>query len=271
MSRALIGYSGFVGGTLRRQASFDACFRSTDIETIGGRSFELVVCAGAPAEKWKANADPAADWANLERLMRALETVRADRAVLVSTVDVYATPRGVDEDTPTFPQDAQPYGRHRLLLEQFFAARFDTVVARLPGLYGQGLKKNIIYDLMHGNMLDRINPRAVFQFYGLPRLWSDIQRALEARLPIVNFATEPVSVGDVARAAFGVELPDRTDLAAVTYDVRTRHATAFGAHGCYLEDRSVVLAGISEFVRQEHGRQALALAEAAGAARAQGS
>ena len=51
---ALIGYSGFVGGNLLRQRSFDACFNSSNIEAIAGRSFDLVVCAGAPAEKWKA-------------------------------------------------------------------------------------------------------------------------------------------------------------------------------------------------------------------------
>lgn len=262
MSRALIGHSGFVGGTLCRQTTFDACYRSVDIEAIGGRSFELLVCAGAPAEKWKANADPDADWANLQRLMRVLETVRTDRAVLVSTVDVYASPREVDEDTPTSPDEAQPYGRHRLLLERFFAERFDTVVVRLPGLYGRGLKKNIIFDLLHGNMLDRINPRSVFQFYGLDRLWPDLERALAARLRLVNFATEPVAVDDVARSAFGTELPARPDLPVAAYDVRTRHAAAFGARGPYLQDRAEVLAGIARYVAEERARVAPASAPA---------
>ena len=59
-STALIGYTGFVGSNLLRQRPFDACFNSSNIDQIAGRSFDLVVCCGARAEKWKANADPEA-------------------------------------------------------------------------------------------------------------------------------------------------------------------------------------------------------------------
>ena len=38
MVSALIGSTGFVGGTLMRQTRFDEQFHSTDIETIRGRS-----------------------------------------------------------------------------------------------------------------------------------------------------------------------------------------------------------------------------------------
>ena len=41
-SSALIGYTGFVGSTLLKQRSFDACFNSANIDQIAGRSFDLV-------------------------------------------------------------------------------------------------------------------------------------------------------------------------------------------------------------------------------------
>ena len=69
MTDALIGYSGFVGGTLLRQRAFEARYRSTNIGSIAGGEFELVVCAGAPAQKWIANRDPEAD-----RLKAEIET-----------------------------------------------------------------------------------------------------------------------------------------------------------------------------------------------------
>lgn len=60
----LVGASGFVGGVLSRQRTFDAGYTSRSIADIAGERFDTVVCAGAPAAMWKANADPDGDWAN---------------------------------------------------------------------------------------------------------------------------------------------------------------------------------------------------------------
>jgi hypothetical protein len=60
MSSALIGHTGFVGGNLRRQGSYDELYNSKNIESIAERSFDLVVSAGAPAAKWIANREPEA-------------------------------------------------------------------------------------------------------------------------------------------------------------------------------------------------------------------
>ncbi len=51
MTSALIGFSGFVGSTLLKQAYFESLYRSTNIGEIEGQSFNTVVCAGAPAQK----------------------------------------------------------------------------------------------------------------------------------------------------------------------------------------------------------------------------
>src|SRR5258706_4323211 len=92
LSSALIGYSGFVGSTLLRQRSFDCIFRATNANELLGRHFGLVVCAAAPAQKWLANREPAADWHNIERLIQNLRSIRADRFVLISTIDVFKQP-----------------------------------------------------------------------------------------------------------------------------------------------------------------------------------
>src|SRR3954468_23314903 len=96
-SSALIGYTGFVGSNLLRQRKFEDCFNSSNIDQISGRNFDIVVVAGARAEKWKANADPAGDLDNIESLIKALTRVNASRVVLISTVDVFLNPVGVDE------------------------------------------------------------------------------------------------------------------------------------------------------------------------------
>ena len=49
MPNALLGYTGFVGTTLRAQTQFDALYNTQNIADIRGRHFDLVVCAAAAA------------------------------------------------------------------------------------------------------------------------------------------------------------------------------------------------------------------------------
>lgn len=256
MARALIGYTGFVGGNLLRQTTFDDTFRSTDIETIRGRSYDLVVVSGARAEKWLANKEPVRDAEGIRKLTDSLAEVRAKHVVLISTVDVYPKPIEVDEDTPVDPSQATAYGRHRFELEEFVRQRFDTTILRLPGLFGTGLKKNIIYDFLHGNAVDAICPDSVYQFYGLDRIWRDIETARGAGLKLVNLATEPVSVRDVAREGFGMDFVNPKATNAARYDMRTRYAERFGGANGYVENRRQVLDAIRAFVDAERRRTA---------------
>src|SRR5512143_1564479 len=253
-SAALIGYTGFVGSNLLRQHSFDACFNSSNIEQIAGRGFDLVVCCGARAEKWKANAEPERDLDNIERLTRALEQVNARKVVLISTVDVFLNPVDVDEDSPTPTAGLAAYGRNRRRLEQIVASRFDALIVRLVGLFGPGLKKNAIYDLLHDNNVEAIDSRGVFQFYDINRLWGDVELALENELPLVHLPTEPVSVADVARAGFGIEFANEVNPAPACYDIHTRYASVFGGSNPYVERRADTLAKIAAFVSAERGR-----------------
>jgi nucleoside-diphosphate-sugar epimerase len=257
MAEALIGCTGFVGGNLLRQAAFDDLYHSRNIADIRGRRYERLVCAGARAEKWKANQDPEGDRRGLRVLTDALEHVEARQVILISTVDVYPEPVGVDEDTPIDAARATAYGRHRFELEQFCTARFDTLVVRLPGLFGPGLRKNVIYDLLNNNQVHKINAANAYQYYNLDRLWADVQTALRLGLRTVNFATEPVATAEVAARCFGRALPAPAVLqAGVQYDFRSRHASRFGGSGGYLYHRDQVLAELQRFVAAEQGRRA---------------
>lgn len=226
---ALIGWSGYVGTTLRLQRGFGAMFRSSDIAAIRGREFDTVVCAGAPAQKWIANRDPAGDAARIDGLIDHLSTVRCRRFVLISTVDVFADPLGVDEDTPVRTEGLHAYGLNRRRLELAVQDRFaGHLVVRLPGLVGPGLRKNAVYDLAHDNEVHKIDSRGVFQFYPMVCLWADLQAALAAGLGLVHLTAEPLSVAEIARDAFGREFRNEVAPVPARYDMRTRHAAAFG-------------------------------------------
>lgn len=252
MNNALIGFSGFVGTTLLKQADFTGLYRSTNISEIAGRSYDTVVCAGAPAQKWIANRDPVDDRMKIEQLVSHIAQVKCKRFILISTVDVFDKPIGVDEATPVVEEGLHAYGLHRRMLEKYVESRFDNhLTVRLPGLVGPGLRKNVIYDFLNDNNLHAIESRSVFQFYPMVNLWLDIQSAVNAKLALVHLTAEPISVADVAREGFGKSFEQVLDQPPVVYDMRTRYAESFGGMGSYQYDRMHTLLAIRAYAQSE--------------------
>ena len=242
MTTALIGHSGFVGSNLLARRPYDFLYRSTDIDTIRGHSFDHVVCAGVQAMKWWANLHPEEDMAGIERLLQPLAEVKAARFTLISTIDVFPQPRNVDEDSPISRDGHHAYGLHRLGVEQRIVAMFpETVILRLPGLFGPGLKKNVIFDLLHDNNLDKVHPGGVFQYYDLRRLADDIDRAWALGIPLLNVSSEPVSTSEIRDRFFPGKSLAATGPAPAGYDMRSKHAAAWQGNDGYLYSRETVL------------------------------
>jgi dTDP-4-dehydrorhamnose reductase len=252
MSNALIGYTGFVGTTLLKQSSFASLFRSTNIAEIEGQAFDTVVCAGAPAQKWIANRDPEQDAARIQGLIGHLRTIRCKRFILISTVDVFKSPVGVDEDSVVDTSGLHAYGLNRRILEQFVEHHFaEHVIVRLPGLVGPGLRKNVIYDLLNDNDVHKIESRSVFQFYPTANLWYDIDIVVANKLRLVHLTSSPVSVADVARQGFGIALDNRLEAPPATYDMRTRHAMLFGGSGAYQYSARETIQAVRMYAQSE--------------------
>ena len=147
---ALVGYTGFVGSVLANARAFDKVFNSKNIQDIAGQKFDTIVCAGAPASMWNANQNPSGDRANLAKLASALIAAQADRIVLVSTIAVFDDiSAGYTESSARYEQK-RAYGWHRHELEVTLADHFPRLhILRLPALFGRGLKKNFIFDLIN--------------------------------------------------------------------------------------------------------------------------
>lgn len=246
MRRALIGHSGFVGGNLARQMHFDELFNSANIGEIRGRSFDEIWCAGVPAVKWAANKDPEGDERAIGRLMEPLLAARTGALVLISTVDVFDPAVDVDESTPVRTDGLHPYGLHRYQVERKLAAHFKTTVVRLSGLFGRGLKKNAIYDLIKGNNLSQLDSRAVYQFYLLDHLGGDIALAREAGIRLLHLASEPVGIAEVAEALLGRPFVNLVSDRPARYDFKSLHAGLWSAKD-YRFSKAQVLAQIKDF------------------------
>jgi hypothetical protein len=249
----LIGHTGFVGGNLARQCAFEDCYHSRNIEQIRGRSYDLLVCCGVSAVKWQANRFPVEDRAAIDRLLDNLAYVTATRAVLISTVDVYPVAEGVDESFDPHTQSNHAYGTNRLHVEDTIRQLFNRAhVVRLPGLFGPGLKKNVIYDLLHDNCLEAIHPRSTFQYYDVRLLWKDLQVVMRDDLRLVNFATEPIETREIVhRYCPGKQIGSLAARPAA-YDMRTRYAEHFGGSCGYLYAAEQVLAHLGDWIREDN-------------------
>ncbi len=252
MNDALIGYTGFVGTTLLKQRYFSSQFRSINIGEIAEKAFDLVVCAGAPAQKWIANSEPDADLKNIERLMDILKTVRCRTFVLISTVDVFKKPIGVNENTPIDEECLHPYGLHRRLLEKLVEEQFPShLIVRLPGLVGPGLRKNIIFDFLNNNNLHAIDSCGVFQFYPMVNLWYDIQISLRAKIKLIHLTAEPISAAEISAEGFGKPFDQKISTSVASYDLQSVHAEIFGGNEPYQYSKRETIQSIRSYAQSE--------------------
>ncbi|MDR2612832.1 MAG: NAD(P)-dependent oxidoreductase [Deltaproteobacteria bacterium] len=147
---SLVGYTGFVGSNLAAKHPFDGLYNSRNVSSAFGTRPDLLVYAGVPAEMYLANTDPAADLAVIENAAENIRRIEPKALALISTIAVLDDPVGAYEDCPVDPSRLTAYGRHRHRLEWLARGIVDDChVLRLPALFGRGIKKNFIYDIMH--------------------------------------------------------------------------------------------------------------------------
>lgn len=187
---ALVGCSGFVGSSLSRQHNFLAQFNSRNVAAASGKLFDTVVCAAAPGSMLEANRLPERDKAAIDKLIEALSRLNAKQFVLVSSIAVLHDLGGHCDESTTRFQEALPYGTHRRFLETFCAAHFPRcLIVRLPALFGPGLKKNFIFDVMNptpsflpparlDQLLQALSPSLATLVRELYR-WHDVLRMFE--------------------------------------------------------------------------------------------
>lgn len=300
----LVGYTGFVGSNLDRSAHFDCRVNSRTVQTAYGLKPDLLVYAGVRAEKYLANQEPEKDMRLIRDAIENIKKINPKKLVLISTIDVYKNPVDVDEDSPIDVDNLLPYGRNRYFLEQWCRENIDDcMVVRLPGLYGNNIKKNFIYDYINiipsmirnerfqlltvsdeflksyyvkldngfyrcrdlneeekkilrtyllksgFTALNFTDSRAVFQFYPLKRLWSDIMEGESAGIALLNLSTEPIGVSVLYEFLSGKKFENELDGMIPYYNFKSKYASSvFGGSNGYLLDRKYIMQDIKRFI-----------------------
>lgn len=149
MTTAIVGYSGFVGQNLCSSHLFDARYNSKNIADAFGSEPDMLVYAGIRAEMFTANHYPEKDLENIQDAIENIKKINPKKLVLISTISVYPIFEG-DEMTSVDGKEGSAYGRNRRYLEKWVEENIkDYLIIRLPALYGIGIKKNFIFDMIH--------------------------------------------------------------------------------------------------------------------------
>lgn len=252
MISGLIGSSGFVGGNLSQKISFNFYYNSKNISDARGINFDLIICAAPSAVKWKANKYPEEDFQIIEKLKRDIQYIKTKKFVLISTVDVFKTPIHVNEDTIPDIEDLHPYGKHRVYLEDFTQKTFfDSSIIRLPALFGDGLKKNFIFDLMHNNCLELTHKDSSFQYFYLNKLWGIIKFVIENNISILNVSSEPIKSDELAFRCFQKDFKNITESPPITYDMKSKYDSLLGGSNGYLFSKDTIFTDLREYLKKQ--------------------
>lgn len=249
-SRAIVGYSGFVGSNLLQFYKFDYFYNSKNFHEAKNMEFDELFFCGIPAVKWYANKFPEEDYNVIHNIKSILETVKAKKIILISTIDVYEYPNSeMNENYECDIINNNTYGKNRYLFEDFIKKKFENYnIIRLPALFGKGIKKNVIYDLIHNNQIENISKNTYFQWYDLNWLKNDIDIILKNNILVCNLFTEPLSTLEIIKL-FDYPIEDFKNKSELVYNIKTKYSNLFDSSiEGYVRDKTSVLHNLKVFL-----------------------
>ena len=177
---AIVG-EGLIGKRLAKFVNPTHTFNSKTLLDLLMNEYDTVYVAAPSGNRIWASENPGFDQASIGLLIRNFLVTRCNRIVLMSTGDTQVRPDS-------------GYGKNRLELETAVRGRFENhYIIRLPGLIGNDITKNILYDIKHKTeWVSKINGAIKQQWYPLDDLEYDIPKIINDDERIVNLGSEPI-------------------------------------------------------------------------------
>ena len=238
---ALIGYTGYVGSYLATKLKNADLYNSKNIGDIVGKKYDNIYFAGLPATKWLVNLNPENDLKNMLDIQYLLSTCEIKRFILISTIDVYDKNKPEqDEDSHYYTDES--YGKHRRIMEQWVIDNYNYNILRLPALFGIGLKKNALYDILTNNITCKINLFDKYQWYYLDDLMDDIKFVITNDIKCINLFSEPILMKTILNELFVNEIFPSHDKLTL-YDYKSKY------FNMYKNDQKYILIKMNEFIK----------------------
>jgi len=245
--KSLIGNTGLVGQAILEKIDFDFEYNSKNLQSfnyISKEGSELWLSC-LPATKWMVNKNVVGDIENIMNIYDVIKGKRYSKIVLISTIDVYVDSplRSNEDDSPTFK--TLNYGSNRYFFEMLINELDcdDIQIYRLPALFCSKIKKNILFDLLNNNNIDKINPNTEFQWYNLDRLVDDIKQI--DKPGTYNLFTEPIHTEEILKIFELSKEQFESSTNSITYNYNTKY-TESG----YIQSKEDVYEELINFVNE---------------------
>ena len=238
-----------LGSTLLKSETYDYTFNSKNLNNFKNVAKDgdelLLTCL--PATKWLVNKNLTDDMNNIQNIIKTISDVNFSKITLISTIDVYNdSPLHVDETySPNISKLS--YGNNRYIFELLVREYVKTdslKIFRLPALFNNLIKKNVLYDLINNNNVEQINKNGIYQWYNLDKLSSDI-KIFEKIYPdevLFNLFTEPIHTEDILNLF--PQHKDKTQSgSSVIYDYHTKF-------GKYIDNKHNILEEIKKLIHE---------------------
>lgn len=204
---AIIGCTGFIGSNLRFFYKSKYNFDRTNIRLITKSKYDLAILCAPSSKMWIANKFPQKDLNNVKNIVNILKKIQTKKIVFISTIEVYGKNNNKNERDKLYKLSNSPYGKNRIYLEEFIKNFFtDSLIIRLPIVYGKNYVKGCIYDLQHKNNLNLLNGNDLVQLYNVKNLKKDINFCLKKKIQLVNISSKPLRLKHIAKKFFNINL-----------------------------------------------------------------
>ena len=181
---------------------------------FSGTRYDLCVnCSGAasvPDSLKNPGRDYHLNTVNVFRILEAIKTHQSGcRFINLSSAAVYGNPEKLPVTESAAPGPLSPYGMHKLQSEQILRMfrefwNVPTCSLRIFSVYGEGLKKQLFWDLYHKAVTGR-----PFSLYGTGNESRDFIHVLDLVRTIDLIARRAPFEADVINVANGEEVPIR--------------------------------------------------------------
>lgn len=197
---AIIGANGFVGKAITNVFKnsgeyevFEVTRENYDESKNKKIDFDYIIHSAMPSKRWWAANNPLADFDATVRLTAdILYNWKFKKLLLVSSVSARL-------------QTSHPYGCHKHVAEVLtLDYSSENVVFRLGGLFGNGLDKGVIFDMIEGNEVFMTEDSA-FNYINITDAAELIKENIESYGIIDIGAKDIISIGEIA-SYFGLKV-----------------------------------------------------------------
>ncbi len=219
----ILGANGFIGSHL--VSVFPDAVRITRESSLIRGKIETLFIAAPTSRKYQVNRFPSEDLVDVNNILKLIHSSnRIDNIVLVSTIDVYSNLESSSEISEC--KSELSYGGNRHFLEtQLSLLGSNLKVCRTGGLFGRGIKKNLIHDLVNRRtefLLD-YNMESTYQWLPVDFFIKELLDFSHSELSLKNIVGEPISVKAVVQAG-GFKFDFSMNGELKSYDVISNHA-----------------------------------------------